>query len=82
MCHYQDDLNLQMHHFYIRNVQYKDNIDNLCLQPAQFLKRKEYSAKAIVTENLSDIIDTLLECVHDNFLQDSHSLFIGCYGRR
>lgn len=34
-------------------------------------------AFAAVTDYLGDIVDTLLESVHDHFFQDGHSLFIG-----
>lgn len=34
-------------------------------------------AFATVTDYLGDIVDTLLESVHDHFFQDGHGLFIG-----
>ena len=37
---------------------------------------------AAVTDYLGDIVDALLESVHDHFFQNSHGLLVGWYGRR
>lgn len=49
----------------------------VCVCTRTCVARHTDGAFATVTDYLGDIVDTLLESVHDHFFQDGHGLFIG-----